>query len=399
MLTGMRRYTNPRATLLFVLVATSLMIIVELAIWSVQRPLPTPVIEISPVISEQQEVMGPFAPVVPEKAEIFGPEYHDRSEAHDYTSAQKIVDKMKPAGDLRDQVRLAPQEQKKQPPHETPKEYWKKHAVPAGASKGKARIVIIIDDMGMGHKNSYEVINLNSALTLAFLPYAPGLAEITKDARARGHELLIHAPMEPLGQLNPGPLALLDKMSPQEMTEALDQMFNSFSGYVGINNHMGSRLTQNEAAMNLVMEALAKRGLIFVDSKTIQTSVAARVAAEHGLYYAERDVFLDHQDNITFVRKSLLELESIARKRGSAIAIGHPKAATIQGLKEWLPLAEERGFVVVPVSAVVRRGKGIPNVATASVVPEPQPSAAQYMAPEPSLKIIYGPVLQPSPQP
>ena len=107
--------------------------------------------------------------------------------------------------------------------------------------------------------------------------------------------------------------------------------------------------------MHVVMNALADRGLIFVDSKTIGHSVAERIAAEHGLDHAGRDVFLDHEDNINFVRKALLELERVARRNGSAIAIGHPKAATIQGLKEWLPLAEQRGFVVVPVSAVVKR--------------------------------------------
>lgn len=238
---------------------------------------------------------------------------------------------------------------------------WKKFAIPADLADKKGKVVIIIDDVGMAHSLSNQVIDIDAPLTLAFLPYAPNLKAMTRRAKAEGHELMIHMPMEPMNaDLDVGAIALLDEMSDVELTENLGKAFASFEGYVGINNHMGSRLTQNEYAMHVVMNELAERGLLFVDSKTISTSVAGKIAAEHGLDYAERDVFLDHENNIDFVMNALNKVEIVAKKQGYAIAIGHPKKATIAGLKQWLPTLEGKGLTVVPVSAVVKNGNNEP---------------------------------------
>lgn len=222
--------------------------------------------------------------------------------------------------------------------------------------KGQKKIVIIIDDMGVSRKLSEEVINLPGPLTLAFLPYADNLPDITKRAKDLGHELMIHMPMEPMnGDLDVGSIALLDDMSEQEIADNLEKAFQSFEGYVGINNHMGSRVTQNQKIMDQVMDTLHKRDLLFVDSITIGSSVAADTAARHGLKYAERDVFLDHHEDDAFVTQSLKRLEEISKKRGYAIAIGHPKKLTIKNLKVWLPKIKEKGFEIVPITHVVRK--------------------------------------------
>ena len=216
------------------------------------------------------------------------------------------------------------------------------------------KIIIIIDDMGVNKKLSKEVIDLKAPLTLAFLPYADNLPNITEQAKNKGHELIIHMPMEPINSgLDVGSIALLDHMNEQEIQKNLDQAFKSFEGYVGINNHMGSKVTQNQTIMNQVMDNLAKRDLFFVDSITIGSSVAASTAEKYGLRFAERDVFLDHEESDEFVQKALQKLEQISQKRGYAIAIGHPKKNTIKALKSWLPDAQKRGFQIVPVSTVV----------------------------------------------
>ncbi|MGQ0526766.1 MAG: divergent polysaccharide deacetylase family protein [Alphaproteobacteria bacterium] len=227
----------------------------------------------------------------------------------------------------------------------------------------KDKIVIIIDDLGMDRRRTRAVMDLPACMTLAFLPYAPGLKEITGEAKAKGHELIIHVPMQPLAPgLDPGPLALRSDMSGDAFDLMLGKIFESFDGYVGINNHMGSKLTQDEAAMNRVMQALAVRNLIFVDSRTIGNSVGEKVAARYGLAHAGRDVFLDNQDNDASVIRALGLLESIARKRGVAIAIGHPKDSTIRALKTWLPGLAARGFEVVPVSAVAEKDSKVVKV-------------------------------------
>lgn len=240
---------------------------------------------------------------------------------------------------------------------------WKENAQisPDSFSK-KPKIVIIIDDLGLSHKSAKEIADLQGPLTMAFLPYAGGLKETTSYARQKGHELLIHVPMQPLnGKLDPGPVALTTDMSWPDFDKKLAIIFKSFDGYVGINNHMGSRLTQNKPAMKRLMRSLKEKGLLFVDSKTIATSVAADTARNHFVPYGERDVFLDHYTSLEAVRQSLKLTEQIARAKGQAIAIGHPKPRTIQALREWLPTLNEKGFSLVPVSAIIKTPEPLMN--------------------------------------
>lgn len=236
-------------------------------------------------------------------------------------------------------------------------ENWRRYAVPFPLGEGdeyKPRVVIIIDDLGLNVRNSKRVVGLPAPLTLAYLPYANGLQGQVDEAREAGHELIIHTPMEPMnGKTDPGPGALLSSMSDTAREAAFEKMLDSFEGYIGINNHMGSRLTQDEDAMIQIMEMLRVRGLVFVDSKTSPQSVAADVAREMGLYYAERDVFLDHEETPEFVARALLQLENIARRKGIAIAIGHPKEVTIAALEAWIPTLEQKGLLLAPVSAVL----------------------------------------------
>ncbi|MGH1398325.1 MAG: divergent polysaccharide deacetylase family protein [Alphaproteobacteria bacterium] len=219
----------------------------------------------------------------------------------------------------------------------------------------KARIAIIIDDMGMNYPMTRAMSGVEGVpLTLAFLPYAGNLEKATKRARDHGHELIIHMPMEPMdGAIDTGPIALKDAMSKAEIEAMLDKAFAAFDGYKGLNNHMGSRLTQNSKAMGWVTTALRERGLFYVDSKTISTSVAAEAARAVGVNYAERDVFLDHEETPEFVRNALAKAERIALKKGYAIAIGHPKRVTYEALMAWLPSLKARGFEVVPVSELL----------------------------------------------
>lgn len=236
----------------------------------------------------------------------------------------------------------------------------------------KARIAIMIDDMGMNRTQSRAVVEMDSVpLTLAFLPYAPDLASLTKPAQAAGHELMIHMPMEPVSSKVPlGPIALKDNMNADEIKAMLDKAYASFDGYTGLNNHMGSRVTQNKAVMDVVMDSLDKRGLFYVDSKTISTSIAAKAAREQGLAHAERDIFLDHEETLEFARGALKRLEKVALEKGHSIAIGHPKVNTIAALKEWLPTLEARGFEIVPVSELLMQRSGGSVVVAKATLPK-----------------------------
>jgi len=221
----------------------------------------------------------------------------------------------------------------------------------------RPRIAIVIDDVGPDYRGSRAAVGLPAPVTLAFLPYAEKLQTLVAQAKANGHELLVHMPMEPddLAHNNPGPDALLTTLDAAELKRRLNKSLNSFSGYVGVNNHMGSRFTKDRAAMELVMAELARRHLFFLDSRTTPQSVGLSLAEQYGLRYVGRDVFLDNEIDVAKILAQLHQTEQVARRHGSAVAIGHPHAATIEALKQWIPQAKQAGFEFVVVSRLTRQ--------------------------------------------
>lgn len=229
---------------------------------------------------------------------------------------------------------------------------WKKNAVPFTPSEGKSQIIVIIDDMGVNKRYSSEVIDIKVPLTLAFLPYASGLAKMTKQARDNGHELLIHMPMEAMDtKMDLGGIELRTTQNSEEFHENLQKALQSFEGYIGLNNHMGSRLTQDEKSMDMLMRVLKANGMAFVDSRTIHTTVGYQTALKYDVPTIERDVFLDHETGEQFVRKSLERAENIAAEHGYAVVIGHPKKDTVKVLREWIDSLEDKPFEIAPLSA------------------------------------------------
>jgi len=232
---------------------------------------------------------------------------------------------------------------------------WRKFAVAVPAAAGRPRIAIVIDDLGVDKARTARTIRLRPPLTLSFLTYASGLKDLTAAARAAGHELMMHIPMEPGSpDVDPGPNVLLTGIPREELLTSLQWNLQQFDGYVGVNNHMGSRFTADLTGMQVVMAELKKRNLLFLDSVTAFNSTAGKAAHRVGVPFARRNIFLDHDDNVEAIRKQLVEVERLARRTGAAVAIGHPREATLQALIPWLGDVEGRGFQLVPVSALVR---------------------------------------------
>jgi len=238
------------------------------------------------------------------------------------------------------------------PPQREPA--WLAYAVPAPPTQGRPMIAVVIDDMGLNRTQSRRAVALKG-LTLSYLPYGEELPAQTADARAAGHELLVHISMAPEGHEDAGPNALVPGLPEAEVARRLDWALGKFSGYVGINNHMGSKFTADEKGMTEVLSRLKSRGLLFLDSRTTAHTVGPAIAHRLGVPLAERSVFLDNVETVDAVRKQLAELEATARREGAAIAIGHPKEATLSALGPWLETLQAKGFVLVPVSAIVRR--------------------------------------------
>ncbi len=237
---------------------------------------------------------------------------------------------------------------------------WRRYAAVATISGDRPLIAIVIDDLGANSDRSRRVVNLPGPLTLAFLPYADNLPAQAALARAAGHELLVHLPMEPVGEReDPGPNALLTGLDQAELLRRLRWGLGRFEGYVGINNHMGSRFTAWEPGMRLVMNELSARGLLFLDSRTSRDSVGEALAAEVGVPHLRRHVFLDNERTSEAITAQLAATEELARSRGYAVAIGHPSNATLTALEHWLPDMLARGFELVPIAALVARNGAV----------------------------------------
>lgn len=241
------------------------------------------------------------------------------------------------------------------PPVTAPAKKWLRNATPVAVAPGQPMIAVVIDDMGLDRLRSDRITGLPAPLTLAYLAYASNLDTQTETARAAGHELLVHVSMEPGSDADPGPNALLTGLTPKELDRRIDWSLAQFTRFVGINNHMGSKATSDRPSMAAVMSKLRAKGLLFLDSRTSGATVAYAEAERQGIPALQRDVFLDHDPSPIAVRAALDQVEEIARRRGHAIAIGHPKDATIEALAEWLPDVRSRGFALVPVSAVALR--------------------------------------------
>ena len=235
------------------------------------------------------------------------------------------------------------------------KDTWKKNSVQFGKSIKGPKIAIVIDDAGFDKKRTAAVIQLQPPITIAFLTYASDLKKQVRNAKKVGHEIIVHMAMESEREnVDPGPNVLLTKNDSKKILNELRWGLNRFNGYVGINNHMGSRFTSDPKGMGIVMRELKRRGLLFLDSRTSRNTVGASVALAYDVPYAQRDFFLDNDASLKAVKKQLQKVESFAKKNGYAVAIGHPKDATLKALSEWLKTLKGRGFAQVPISQLVK---------------------------------------------
>lgn len=220
------------------------------------------------------------------------------------------------------------------------------------AASPRPKIILIFDDMGPDRAAFESVMALPGPLTLSFLPYADGLQPMADRARAEGHAAMLHLPMEPDGPEDPGPHSLHSAMAASRLLSELAWNLDRFTGFVAVNNHMGSRFTRNDAAMRTVLSVLSERGVFFVDSKTSAGSRASEAGAAVGAPVFLRDVFLDPDAGQDLVRRQLALAERIARETGFVVAIAHPRADTLAVVGPWLTSALERGYDLATVEAL-----------------------------------------------
>ena len=236
----------------------------------------------------------------------------------------------------------------------SPTPAWREHAVMVKAD-GRPSIAVVIDDLGIDRSRSRRIMALPSPLSLSFLAYAKELDRQAGAGREAGHEIWLHVPMEPSSaSVDPGPNVLLTGLSEENLLTKLRWNLDQLSNYVGINNHMGSRFTADARGMRAIMGELKRRGLAFLDSVTSSRSAGHQAARETGVPFMLRNVFLDHENDLVAINLQLERVEQLAKRQGHAIAIGHPREATLQALEPWLKTLDAKGFQLVPASMFLR---------------------------------------------
>ena len=215
------------------------------------------------------------------------------------------------------------------------------------------RIAIIIDDLGYHRQNGQAIADLPAPVTCAVIPYSPHGRKLAERASRAGKEVLVHLPMAAGQHIRLDRGGLQQGISENELLDTVRQALSQIPQARGLNNHMGSALTEQDEPMGWLMAELKAHQLFFVDSRTSGRSVAQQVARQQGLANAGRDIFLDNERDLVKINAQFNKLIRLARQRGQAIAIGHPYPETVHYLQQVLPLMDDAGIQVVPVSSLL----------------------------------------------
>ena len=226
----------------------------------------------------------------------------------------------------------------------------------SSANTPKGYLAIIIDDFGNNGEGTDEMLALDIPFTAAVMPFSEGTVQDKDKVKAAGKEMIVHMPMESLiGKRSwVGDKGIFLNMTDEEIKAVVDEAFSILDGAVGLNNHMGSAIMEDERALNVVINDVADRGLVFIDSRTTAKSVSKKLCESMDCSLLGRDVFLDSTDDISVVKKQLMKAAELAVKNGTAIAIGHvgPEGGkiTAQAIKDLAPEIEKMGVEFVTIT-------------------------------------------------
>jgi polysaccharide deacetylase 2 family uncharacterized protein YibQ len=224
--------------------------------------------------------------------------------------------------------------------------------------KSRARAAFIIDDVAYETVSMDQFASLGIPLTFAILPREKHSGELARKATALHFPVMLHLPMEPKDVVHndPGPSALMLKMTDSELKSQFDRDVASVPDIVGINNHMGSAFTEDEPHMRLVLGWIKKRNLYFLDSRTSGKSVGCKAAGAEGVPCLANQTFLDNADDVKSIEAQLDLVMNLALKRGQTIAIGHYRRKyLVQALREKIPEFQSHGVTIVALPSLYRR--------------------------------------------
>ena len=216
-----------------------------------------------------------------------------------------------------------------------------------------ARVAIVLDDWGYNLDAFHILDTIDEPVTLAILPYLPYSKTIARQAAKKGHEVILHVPMEPLGEAPLEKGTLLTAMRDDEIQDRLVSALESLPNEKGVSNHMGSKFSQDGRAMGSVLRTLGSRGLFYLDSRTTHDSVSSSLAEEIPVRVLSRDIFLDNEPGEAEIQARIDDLRRLAKEKGFAIAIGHDEPLTVEMIRRNLRDFEEDGIQLVRLSELL----------------------------------------------
>ncbi|MGC8811668.1 MAG: divergent polysaccharide deacetylase family protein [bacterium] len=216
-------------------------------------------------------------------------------------------------------------------------------------------LALIIDDGGYNLENFKRILALGKPITYAILPEAPYTRETILLARQKRQQVLLHLPMEPKeGNHAPWEKNMIRcDMSPPQIKSIIQNALKQVPEARGINNHMGSKATENPQVMKVLMEVLKKEKLFYIDSNTSLGSVGPFLAQKNGVPFARNEKFIDQEKNVKAIKRAIRQAIKKAQKEGKVVIIGHPYVETEQALEEMISEIEKQGVSLVFASEVV----------------------------------------------
>lgn len=236
----------------------------------------------------------------------------------------------------------------------TPAQVYARPEGPPPAGKVNGRIALLVGGLGISQSGTAEAIaKLPGAVSLAFAPYGAELDRSVQRARGEGHEVFLQVPMEPFDypESDPGPHTLLAGPKSADNIDRLHWALGRFTGYVGIVNFLGGRLTSDENAISPILRELAGRGLMVVDDGSSARSLLASSAQRARIPALKVDRAIDNVARPDAIDKELAALEALARDQGVAIASASALPVSIERIARWVQSLEAKGLIIVPMSA------------------------------------------------
>ena len=235
------------------------------------------------------------------------------------------------------------------------------------SAHAKAQLAIIIDDIGYSAALGRRAAELDGPFTLAVLPLTPHTHQLANYGYQRGKEIMLHLPMSNIKAMPLGKGGLESGMNHTQFLTRLRASLEDIPHLLGVNNHMGSQLTQESEAMDWLMRELARHQLYFIDSRTTANTRALSTARSYQIPSDRRDVFLYNTRNVDSIRAQLLKAIALAQERGQAIAIGHPYPETLAVLEQASALLSHYQVELVPVSQLLNVGGMTSSLTTSKI--------------------------------